>query len=541
MSIFSIGISGLGAAQTALNTTSNNISNVYTPGYNREISNLEDVAGAGGARVISVDRQFNRFTANQLNEAASGLRYFESYEVQITQIDNLLADQDAGLSALMQTFFSSLSDLAAAPSDPAARQGVIGAASTMTSQFRSVGEYLTDMHRGINTQIDSEVDLINNTSSLIAKLNQEISILRAKTGEEPNALLNRRDQLVSELSESLDVKVFVQDGDSYSVTIGNGQPLVSGSQTYALSSIDSSAEPGRRVIGYQDAAGNTLELSDSIFKGGKIGGLLSFRSETLDATRDKVGQLAVSMASAFNQQHEAGLDLNGDPGQAFFSIGDPVVFSNDRNLGTASFTAAFDDTSELKGVSYTLRVTDAAAGEFMVTRSDGQGGFAAVLDVADQLAFDGVVLTIDDPAQLVDGDRFELQPTRHASRSLQNTIQDISLIAAADLNGGSGNNVNALAMQDLQNAALVGGSGNLGQGYASIVGEVGNRSNIVQINRSAQDGITQQIRNLQQSESGVNLDEEAANLLRYQQYYQANARVIDVGSAIIDTLLGLRG
>jgi flagellar hook-associated protein 1 FlgK len=551
MSIFSIGASGLSAAQTALETTSNNISNVHTPGYNREITLQRDSAVAGGTYVTDVQRQFNHFTASQLNEAVSGEKYFEAYEVQIKGMDNLLADQDSGLSALMQDFFSALSDLAAAPADPAARQGVLATADTLTAQFRSIDGYLADTHRNVNSQIDSEIESVNNTSALIARLNNEIVVARAKTGAEPNSLLNQRDQLVTELSENLNVKVLRQSNGTYNVTLGNGQPLVSGSESYALRSIDSSSEPARRVVGYQDAAGNVLELSEGAFSGGKLAGLMDFRSQNLDSVRDKIGRLAVSLAGAFNEQHRAGRDLNGDDGVDFFSIGDPLVFSNSRNSGSAGFTAAFiaTDTESLSGTSYELRVSNAAAGEFEVFRADGMSLATATLDGANQLTLDGVVLTLDDPAMLADGDRFTLQPTRHAAGRLEVVVNDISQIAAADaLPLGadpddyriSGDNRNAIALQDLQLERIVGGSADLGQGYASIVSEVGNQTNITQINNAAQAGIKQQVRALQQSESGVNLDEEAANLVRYQQYYQANARVIEVGSVIIDQLLNLR-
>ncbi len=539
MSIFSIGVSGLSAAQVALKTTSNNISNVYTPGYNRELTLLEDSTLAGGVEITAIQRQFDYFTANQLNQANSQLKSLESYEIQINQIDNLLADQNAGLAPLMQNFFSALSDLSAAPSDPAARQGVIGTANTLSAQFRSMGEYFEDMQQGINTQIESEITQINNTADLISKLNREIAISRARTGEEPNSLLNRRDQLVAELSERVEVKVYIQDGGAYNVSIGNGQPLVSGSDSYQLVPIASSLEPYKTVIGYEDSAGNVLELDETLFEEGRLGGLMTFRRETLDIVQNKVGQMAVTLAMEFNDQHLAGLDLNGDPGLEFFDIGEPVTFFSSRNVGTASFSAEIIDATQLQGVDYELRVSNAATGEFTIIPSDGTASFTATLDGSNQLTFDGVTMTLDDPALLVDGDRFNLLPTRDLAGSLSTLIQDSSLIAAGQI-GGSGDNLNALALQDLQNSAIFGGSATLSQGYASIVSDVGNRTNIVQVNLSAQAGVTQQIRTLQQSESGVNMDEEAANLIRYQQYYQANAKVIEVGSTIIDTLLGIR-
>lgn len=539
MSIYSIGVSGLNAAQIALQTTSSNISNVNTPGYNRQVTLLNDASVGGGIEVADVQRQFDSFISAQMNYANSGLSYLSSYEVQINQLDNLLADQDAGLAPLMQNFFASVSDLAASPSDPAARQGLLGAASTLTAQFRSIGKYLDDMQSGINTQISEEIDAVNNTAALIAKLNSEISIARARTGEEPNALMNQRDQLVTQLSENLNVKVYEQDGGSYNLVIGNGQPLVFGNESYELVAIASSREPNQTAIGYKDSGGNVLELSQSIFSGGEIGGLLAFRSETLDSLRSNLGRLATSLASSFNAQHQLGLDVNGDPGSDFFSIGSPSVFSNSSNLGSASFAIDFSDTMQLSGADYDLRVLDAVTGEFSISRQGTKESFTATLDASNQLVFDGVTLTLDDPSLLVDGDKFSAFPTRYLTSSINVSIQDISQIAAGQI-GGSGDNLNALALEDLQFELLVGGSTTLNKAYAALVVEVGNQTNIIQINQSAQAGITAQMKAIQQSQSGVNLDEEAANLIRFQQYYQANARVIETGSTIIDTLLGLR-
>jgi len=131
------------------------------------------------------------------------------------------------------------------------------------------------------------------------------------------------------------------------------------------------------------------------------------------------------------------------------------------------------------------------------------------------------------------------RPTRVAAGDREALISDTSEIAAG-LGPGSGDNENALALQKLQDGALVGGQATLNQAYAALVGDVGTRTNIVQINLDAQQGLSEQLRAVQQSESGVNLDEEAANLIRYQQYYQANAKVIETATVVIDALLGLR-
>lgn len=539
MSIFSIGLSGLNTAQIALNTTSNNISNVYTPGYNRELTLLAETSAGLGVQVSDVQRQFDDFVANQLNAIISTTSALDSYQVQVSQIDDLLADGDAGLAPLMQNFFSAIEDLTATPADPAARQGVIGAADTLSAQFRAFDDYLQDMRDGVNDQIADEIIQINNTAEQIANLNREIALAKAKFGEAPNSLLNQRDQLVSELSERIDVELTVQESGTYNLSIGNGQPIVAGSNTFSLAAIGSAADSSRTVVGYQDSAGNLIELDEDSISGGSLGGLLSFRSESLDKTQNQLGQLAVSFALGVNEQHNAGVDQNGNPGSDMFSIGQPLAFSNENNSGTATISAVFDDISQLTAGDFELEVTDAATGQFEITRLDTGDTFTATLGASDQLTFGGMVVTVAGAAGLVDGDRFQLQPVRNVASSMENLIQDGADIAAG-LGGGSGDNENALALQQLQNTQLVGGSATLSGAYASMVSDVGNRTNIVQINLGAQQALNEQLSALQQSESGVNLDEEAANLIRYQQYYQANAKVIQTASTLMDEILGLR-
>ncbi|KXS39130.1 MAG: flagellar hook-associated protein 1 FlgK [Halomonadaceae bacterium T82-2] len=542
MSLFSTGLSGLNAAQVALQTAGTNVSNVYTPGYNRQVTQLGETQPAGGGvQVNDVERQFNQYIASQLNAATSRSSALETYNTQASQIDNLLADSDSGLAPLMQSFFSSMEDLAGAPSDPAARQGVIGTADTLTGQFRAFDSYLDDMQSGINGQIRDEVTQINNTADQLAKLNRQISLTKAKTGDIPNNLLNQRDHMVATLSERLDVSLSVQDGDTYNVMLGNGQPLVAGNRSYTLEAVPSSADPSRTVVAYNDPGGSQVELRDSTFEGGTLGGLMTFRRETLDKTQNQLGQMALSLAAGFNDQHRAGQDLNGDPGGDFFAIGGPTVFSEDTNQGNASITSAvFGDVSKVTPGDYQLRYDGSA---FDVTRLDTgtqlDSGDVAWDSTSGELSFDGVTLTVDDATKLQNGDVYQLQPTRNLAGTLENVINDTSRIAAAETNA-AGDNANALKLQNLQNADLVGGKASLNESYASMVSDVGNRTNVVQANLDAQNTLTEQLKQVQQSESGVNLDEEAANLIRFQQYYQANAKVIQTASTVFDSILGIR-
>lgn len=550
MSIFSIGLSGLSAAQTALSTTSNNLSNVYTEGYNRQLPILGESYSNGstgtGVSVDEVQRQFNSYITEQYNDANSQTSALESYQSQVSQIDNLLADSDAGLAPLMQDFFSSLDDLSGAASDPAAREGVLGSASSMAAQFRSFDSYLGDMRSSLNGQLEGTVTDINNTATQIASLNDQITQARAKSGEEPNTLLDKRDKLVSDLNELVGADLNVQDGDTYNINLENGQPLVSGTRSYDLEAVSSSEDPSRTVIGYRDAAGNVNQIDDSAFENGELGGLLSFRSETLDSVQNQLGRMTAVLGSEFNAVHEQGVDLNGNDGEKFFEIGKPKVISSSQNGDNgAEITAEYSDVNRLTSSDYRITATGDDGVYEYERLSDGKTGTLPDPDTG-EMTVDGVALNVTGTPE--EGDTFMLQPTRTAAQDFEVAISEGAEIAASssadgdDSNGevGSGNNENALALLDLQSEKIVGGTSSVSDAYASLVNDVGNTTNITQVNLDAQSGLTEQLREYQQSESGVNLDEEYANLIRYQQYYQANARVIDVGSQVLDSVLQLR-
>ena len=560
MSMFSTGLSGLSAAQNALNTTSNNISNVYTPGYNRELTQLgEGSAGTRGVQVDNIERQFNRYVADQLNSAKTQSSALQTYSAQVSQIDNLLADRDAGLAPLMQNFFSSLEDMASAPSDPASRQGVLGTAQTLSAQFRSFDGYLQDMQSNINSEIQDEVTQINNTTEQVAGLNREIALARARTGEAPNSLLNQRDKLVSDLNERMDLRLNIQDGKTYNISLPNGQPLVTGTDSFTLEPVKSELDPQRTVVGYRDGGGNLVELKEDVITGGALGGLMSFRQETLDKTQNQIGQLAVSLSVAFNEQHKQGVDLNGEQGGNFFNVRQPQTYSYQSNSGDDLLTSAEFDVDSIDGLratDYTVRIVSdnpTESSDFEVVRKDNGETVALEDDDFDAnestLSFGGITLTFNDSTNLKADDGFEVQPLRRAGAGMESNIADLDKIAAGQpvnpeaswVSAGPGDNRNALALQNLQSQNVVGGSASVSGAYGAMVSDVGNRTNITQVNLDARQGLTDQLKAVQQSESGVNLDEEAANLIRYQQYYQANAKVIDSATTIMDTILGLRG
>jgi flagellar hook-associated protein 1 FlgK len=149
----------------------------------------------------------------------------------------------------MQSFFTSIQGVANTPADPAARQQMISSAQALASKFRSTDQYLSDLNTSVNEQIDGSVDQINTYATKIASLNQQISQISAMAGgQPPNDLLDQRDQLVSELSQVVDVKVLQQDNGKYNVFIATGQSLVVGDYAAQMAAVNSAADPSRKVV-----------------------------------------------------------------------------------------------------------------------------------------------------------------------------------------------------------------------------------------------------------------------------------------------------
>ena len=548
--LFGIGLSGLGAAQTALATTSNNISNVNTAGYSRQTTGLSTTFagnGQGGVRVTGVERQYQQYLTSQLNDAQSRSTAIDTHLDQISQINNLLGDSDAGLAPLMQQFFAGMQTLAASPADPAARESLLGDANSMSAQFRAFSEYLGDMGESVESQMGGVVEQVNNYAAQIANLNNQIVQTEAKTGQTPNNLLDQRDSLVSAMGELVDVKLSIQDGNSYQITIA-GQPMVDANGAKSLRLVDSSADPTRKVVAFETGGGKQRELPEDSITGGTLGGLMAFRRDSLEPAQRRLDQLAHTLAARVNAVHESGKDLKGDDGQAFFGTASPVSYTNANNLGTATVDAQFVDNVESVGNDQNddwdiVRASDyeiayrGDSNQYEVTRlSDGETKF---FDGADMpLSFGGMTINVDGTPQ--DGDSYRLKPLERAAASLDVEIKNTSLIAAGKADGGTGDNRNALALAALQNESAIDGDTSFNSGYARLVSDIGNKTRSLQVNSSAQQMLTSELETAQQSVSGVNLDEERVNLLYYQQMYQANARVIETAASLFDSLLSIR-
>ena len=636
--ILSIGQSALAAAQAGISTTGNNIANAATPGYSRQVvvqsAALPQNYGYGflgqGTQIDTVKRIYNDFQASQVRATQSTNSSQSTYATQMQQVDNMLADPSAGLSPALQDFFKGVQNLAANPASAPSRQAALSSGQSLATRFQGLNDQLTQMNQGVNSQIASSVGVINTYAQKIAQLNDAITLAQgAANGQPANDLLDQRDQLMMDLSKEINATVVKQDDGKYNVFIGNGQPLVIGNQTFALKTTVSPTDPGRTEVAYA-TNGNTVIMGENSLTGGNLGGLLAFRSQSLDPAQNALGRVAIGLASTFNAQHRLGQDINGNMGGDFFIVASPRVTASTANAGTGALTATISNASALTASDYRLnfdgtnykltRVTDGAVTTFST--------FPQTID--------GVSLNLaGSPAA---GDSFLIRPTVDGAKAINVAISNTSLIAAAapirtaavstntgtgsisagavdaaypstplattvtlsftsstNLNantavtvtsggtsttyaagasvpytagatvsfggisftlsgapasgdsftidpntGGVGDNRNALLLGALQTSnTLAGGTTTYQGGYSQLVSSVGNKTNELNVSSAASRNLLTSMVQAQQSVSGVNLDEEATNLLRYQQAYQAAGKVMQIASKMFDVLLTL--
>ncbi|MBP2155088.1 MULTISPECIES: flagellar hook-associated protein FlgK [Erwinia] len=535
-------MSGLSAASAALNTTSNNISNYAVTGYSRQTTVLAQANSTlsgnsyygNGANVSTVYREYDQFITNQLRAASAQSSAITTQYSQLSSIDDMLSSTTNTLSTNMQDFFSSLQTLASNASDSSSRQAVLGKAEGLVNQFKVTDTYLSNLDSSVNTSVKATVEQINNYAKQIANVNQQIIKLKgAGGGSEPNDLLDQRDQLVSELNKLVGVNVTQQDGGSYNISIGNGISLVQGDTYSQLAAVPSSADPSRTTIATVDSVtGQKVEISEKLVTTGSLGGLLAFRSD-LDSVRNQVGQLAMALGTSFNTQHELGKDVDGADGGAFFALGSPSVISNSKNTGGASLTATWADTTAVQASNYTVSYDGT---NWTATRlSDNTKSTVTVDTTAQTLSFDGLSVAYDTlPAAK---DSFTVKPVSSVVTGMSVLVTEEAKLAAASSAGGESNNENVQKLLDLQTANVINGKSTLTQAYASLVATVGNKTSTLETTSTTQAAVVTQLTNQQQSVSGVNLDEEYTNLTRYQQYYTANAQVLQTASTIFQALL----
>lgn len=654
--LMSIGTRAMTANYAKLQTVSNNIANANVAGYSRQDVQLETNAGqfsgAGffgkGVNVVTVTRSADRFLAAEAATTKAAAAMDAARLEKLQGLENVFPTGEEGLGYAATNFLNAMVDLASTPQDDSARRVVLSRASELASRFANAGSQLDSLQAGVTADLRTSVSTVNQLTASIAKVNQEIAKVNGM-GHTPNDLLDKRDQLVSELSQFVQVTTLPAEDGTMGVFMAGGQRLVLGNQATALAVAPDAMDSSRSAVGIDEPGGGLRLLPEDMLTGGSLAGLIRFQNHDLVDARTGLGQMAAAISARVNQQQHLGLDLRS-PAQAgadIFRVGAPVAGPAATNAKDASgnFLAGVSltvtDATQLEASEYDLAADTATPGQYLLTRrSDG-----LVRSVASGATVDG--MKIDVTGTPGPNDRFLLQPVTRAANAMAAVLADPAGVAAASpvaatadvantgtatvsslrvasssintaatttitftgpngsgvdyswsiadpvsgttttgtgtwqanqpisLNGfelrldgvpkGSAahqdvitvaptafpasNNGNAQAMAALRDETFVGrrsGSGatpgtTVSDAYANLMAGVGvqvqGAKSSAQISAGVASAMSQQLT----SKTGVNLDEEAAALMQFQQSYQAAAKVLQVAQQVFDTLLRAGG
>ncbi|PPD32086.1 MAG: flagellar hook-associated protein FlgK [Methylomonas sp.] len=553
--IINSAISGLAAFQRSLDVTSNNIANVNTEGYSRQRVELqtrpEQYSGNGymgsGVNVATIKRSYDEFINNQVRASSTAFHDVDNFYRLSSRIDNLLADQSTGLSSAMKTFFNSVNDVANDPTSLPARQVMLSEGDAIAKHFNSLSARFEEIRQQVNNNLETSVQEVNAFAKSIANLNQQITdaIGKSQGLQLPNALMDQRDLLLAKMAEKMDIAVVPQPNGSFSVFAGQGQPLILGNHASSLSLQAALDDPSRRMLMM-----NGEDISHTL-TGGQIYGSIRFRDGMLDPAQQQMGLMASGLAEEFNAVYRNGYDMQGQNGQNFFELGTPTaqvrVTAGDTALKVTAvylppdpLDLSITNPTQNWGASYRVTVTGIDTYQLTNLSTNQAVDLSSFGELTDTAAANGFSINID--GTQTQGDTFIISPHFNMAGSikLNQNIASPKQIAAAAAPGLAGDNSIALQLAGLESKNLMmGGKSSLSQIYGQIVATVGSQTRTAMVGRSAQEVLFNQATAAREDLAGVNLDEEAANLIKFQNAYQAAARAVSVASNLFDTLIGI--
>ncbi|MDG6777603.1 flagellar hook-associated protein FlgK [Thiomicrorhabdus sp. zzn3] len=553
-----------------------------------------------GSRVDTVTRIQADYIQKQLNSSNSLVERYDQQLQLSQQVEGIVASNDEGVQEFMQRFFDSLQEVADNPTSTSTRQMVLDEANNMESQIRNMTAVLGEVHEQVNDQINTLAVEVNDRLNTIQRINEEVSRALTVGTQPPNDLLDQRDQAILELSGYIDVQVFQQNDGRIDIHTANGRlPLLSDGTVTYLETDFSPYRDENRVEVYMSIGGQRTVISDYL-TGGQMGGVLDFRNNMLDQAQNDLGLTLNGFVASMNWQHYQGYDINGDAGAELFQpLTSNVIknINNDPASGSGSgLTVTFNPLQPAAGFNgeppYTPATQPTTYGdkeeylnnaftaigemqprEYEMVFNAGTNSFdvyekgestllgSFANDPLTPAIIDGLEFKADGGVY-ADNDRFLVKPHQDILDQFESVIADSDLLATRGQSpvdsdndgsladeipapGAYGDNVNVANMASLQSKKLLLADNNgiasetLLGGYSTMSSKVGMYVRGSEIQLTAQTNVYNQIMNQRESLSGVSLDEEAANLMRFQQAYEASAQIISTSQSIFQTLLGV--
>ncbi|MCV2885479.1 flagellar hook-associated protein FlgK [Aestuariibacter sp. AA17] len=442
--LYTIAQSGLRASNTLLDTTGHNIANVNTEGYVRERTTFVTQLYGGVGRGTT-ERVINTFAQNQLRRDITEVGEHEIYSQRTSTVDNLFASEANSISKALSRFYASIQTATDEPTNMAARQLVLGEANSLVGQVGTMSEFLKTKEEELNLELESTINRANSLIESIAKLNDKIRVLEANNSyEEPGALKNERDKAIRDLAEIMSIETR-QSGNDDGITMVNltsGESLVLEDGTFNLFGLNGNPDIQYKNLELRSTGKPTSLRLAEVDVGGKMGGLFRYRSEVLDPARRELGQIALSMAAAMNEQNRLGMDYDQQLGSNIFQL--PTVsglnYAANSSLAlTANARVSEDGARDLTSADYQVTidaVTPGAPPTLDVTVALLNPDGSPVTDTAGtpitqtytgltaqagtfEKVLGGIEIEFPDGAGYAVGDQFLFQPTKDAAADLE--------------------------------------------------------------------------------------------------------------------------
>ena len=668
INLYQTGVSGLLSAQQQLATTGHNIANVNTDGYNRQ--RAEQGASVGnyngdqfigsGTYVQDITRIFDQFSYKEQLLNQSNLGNANSINVDLDQLNQIMSVSSQAIDGTLTKFYQTTNSISDQPSDIGLRNIAISQAEILASDFNAINNKLDQLESYTNNEIQQIAREISQISIELAKINEQIlQNSDATTTGQPNDLLDKRDQLVTELGQYTKVSTVKDTNGVMTVIIGNGTTLVTGSTALTISA--QAGDPDGKQTQIQLNGPNSSLILDASKLGGALAAKFEFRDEHVSPARSELNRLAMAFSSTMNDLQAQGLDLNAKQGGPLFTDINTDLLEQTRVLGLNANTGNLDarvsitDVSKVPinafeitydganyqltnlstgnidtlvatppgsssyatnygfkftkksgapatGDSFVIRPTENSAALMQVVLTDSAGiaassaiavtpdqnnvssGVVNIVNVASPEAartytsttnqdlvvdvyesapgtFDYRIYNAATPpttppaapappiasGSFASGSKAVIDmPPSPASAAFQIEISGLPAgdgalarekFSIADAFGsGNGSNVNLMAATQQQNV-INNAAQTFAQSLASASTTVGANASAAESVADTAQALFTQSYNRNQAKSGVNLDEEAANLLKFQQAYQAASQIITVANTIFDTLL----
>jgi len=449
--LLGIGASGVNVYQRALSTVSNNIANLSTEGYSRQTTEInqnkpKDVGNGfigTGAYFDRVSRQYDSFLEQSLQQATSDLEAQSSALRFTDKILDLVGDDDIGMTSAFDQYFASAKNLSTDPASTTLRGIYLRDAEAVTTRFQGLATQINNVGTEALEAIEADARAVNSITAQLAQVNRQL-LKKNSADLQPPELMDRRDQLLRELSEyveintAFDVKGRVQISLTESISRG---VLLKGNDA---SELKITQKPNNAAaLNYTLSGPEKTETIGGIGSG-SLSGYTQFYERTLNAVNTELDRLVYIFSDAVNEIQETGLNAFGELGDALFRI--EPSFELDRRASTGEYEVETTITDPANFVSNALLVSyNENTG--LWTAADQATGETATQNDAGAIVINGATHVISGKAN--PGDTFEVIPSTRAASGIRVALSDPREVAAASLFRATPDNQNVSGAQPL--------------------------------------------------------------------------------------------